>query len=627
MADNNTRIVISAVDQASGALGKVEKSLGSLGEQSQLLTGLMGRFTAALSVGALVGFTKGTIDAADSVNDLSQRLGIGVKQLAGWELASKQSGASLESIGKGVKGLSGYIAENGDKLRALGIDTTDANNTLIQLADGFAAMPDGMEKAALATKLFGKAGMDLIPMLNMGSKGLQEVFDKADAYGKKLAELAPEADKFNDQLEELAMYSKAAGINLMTPLVKGLNETTENFIRARDAGLGFFQALTGFGVRGINESIADAKKNSGERINELIKERDKVSAGLGKGEDFYVNQQLDEINAKLKYYRQLQLDTLPKANYSNEGGRTPGVDLSGLMDKPTKTSSSADKYKRPFDPEGDLEWKIEEERYRAQKKRADENAKATDDEIKNQAKLAEKYRDMADPLQKYREQLDEIRALRESGALKAETALEAEWQVQLKIDDQMAKTTESIKEQNKFANELGLTFSSAFEDAILGGKNFGDVLKGLEQDIARIILRKSITEPIGTGISDAIKGSGIGASIGGWFKDVFKFEDGGIMGAGGPLPLRAYAGGGIANSPQLALYGEGSMNEAFVPLPDGRRIPVAMQGGSAPAVTINQTINIDSRSDQATIVAAMMHAKEAAKSEIMQSMRRGGAFA
>jgi hypothetical protein len=47
----------------------------------------------------------------------------------------------------------------------------------------------------------------------------------------------------------------------------------------------------------------------------------------------------------------------------------------------------------------------------------------------------------------------------------------------------------------------------------------------------------------------------------------------------GPLALRKYANGGIANSPQVAVYGEGSMNEAFVPLPDGRSIPVTITGG------------------------------------------------
>lgn len=50
--------------------------------------------------------------------------------------------------------------------------------------------------------------------------------------------------------------------------------------------------------------------------------------------------------------------------------------------------------------------------------------------------------------------------------------------------------------------ELGGTFSSAFEDAIVEGQKFGDVLQGLAQDIQRILVRKTITEPLTSGIAD-----------------------------------------------------------------------------------------------------------------------------
>ncbi|WPZ36265.1 hypothetical protein T8K17_08955 [Thalassobaculum sp. OXR-137] len=54
------------------------------------------------------------------------------------------------------------------------------------------------------------------------------------------------------------------------------------------------------------------------------------------------------------------------------------------------------------------------------------------------------------------------------------------------------------------------------------------------------------------------------------------FAQGGIMTESGPLPLARYAAGGVADSPQLALFGEGRLPEAFVPLPDGRSIPVTI---------------------------------------------------
>lgn len=60
----------------------------------------------------------------------------------------------------------------------------------------------------------------------------------------------------------------------------------------------------------------------------------------------------------------------------------------------------------------------------------------------------------------------------------------------------------------------------------------------------------------------------------------------------GMVPLRKYAMGGIAKSPQALIYGEAGP-EAFVPLPDGRTIPVTMKGdfktaaGATPTVIVN----------------------------------------
>lgn len=69
--------------------------------------------------------------------------------------------------------------------------------------------------------------------------------------------------------------------------------------------------------------------------------------------------------------------------------------------------------------------------------------------------------------------------------------------------------------------------------------------------------------------------------------NVKKHANGGIFGKEGVVPLRAYQKGGIATSPQLAMFGEGSMNEAYVPLPDGRTIPVTLSAESAGKSTGN----------------------------------------
>ena len=55
-----------------------------------------------------------------------------------------------------------------------------------------------------------------------------------------------------------------------------------------------------------------------------------------------------------------------------------------------------------------------------------------------------------------------------------------------------------------------------------------------------------------------------------------QFAKGGIAVGG----FKAFANGGVVQGPTLGLVGEGKYNEAIVPLPDGRSIPVQMQGDS-----------------------------------------------
>lgn len=131
--------------------------------------------------------------------------------------------------------------------------------------------------------------------------------------------------------------------------------------------------------------------------------------------------------------------------------------------------------------------------------------------------------------------------------------------------------SEAAQAATSFSTGLG----SAFEN-ILGG--LGDAFGG-----------------IGKGLSGLFAGfSGGGGTVGTTLGASFAL--GGIMTSRGPLPLRAYSAGGVANSPQLALYGEGKMPEAYVPLPDGRTIPVSMRvsggGASQPAAAAPMQVTV-----------------------------------
>jgi tape measure domain-containing protein len=166
------------------------------------------------------------------------------------------------------------------------------------------------------------------------------------------------------------------------------------------------------------------------------------------------------------------------------------------------------------------------------------------------------------------------------------------------------------------ANSIGNGIGSAIDLLIDGTDNWGDSLRqiaaGVLKDIARQIAQTMVVAPIVKGLTSA-----------------FGFANGGIMTGDGPMPLRKYAAGGIASSPQLAMFGEGSMPEAYVPLPDGRRIPVAMKGGGGGT---NVTVNVDATGSQVQGNSGQGEQlgraiSQAVQAELVKQRRPGGLLA
>lgn len=86
---------------------------------------------------------------------------------------------------------------------------------------------------------------------------------------------------------------------------------------------------------------------------------------------------------------------------------------------------------------------------------------------------------------------------------------------------------------------------------------------------------------------DALAASAASASSGMMFSGMFGMADGAVNLKGGWTPIRAFATGGTVTRPTIGIIGEAGMNEAVVPLPDGRSIPVALQGKASPNVVVN----------------------------------------
>ena len=119
---------------------------------------------------------------------------------------------------------------------------------------------------------------------------------------------------------------------------------------------------------------------------------------------------------------------------------------------------------------------------------------------------------------------------------------------------------EEAKLAKQYADDLGNALAQGAENAILHFNNLRDVLKGVEQDLLRIITRKLVTQPLGNFFSDLI-GTGIG----------------GLFGGGSTYGMNVRASGGPVAANQPYVVGERGP-ELFMPKTAGTIIPNSQTG-------------------------------------------------
>ena len=91
-----------AIGGLSSTAGRVSGGLKGLAGSAGVLGGVLGSLIPLVTGAGLAAMAKGAIDAADNMNDLSQKTGVNVESLSKFQQAARDSGSSLEDVGKGL---------------------------------------------------------------------------------------------------------------------------------------------------------------------------------------------------------------------------------------------------------------------------------------------------------------------------------------------------------------------------------------------------------------------------------------------------------------------------------------------------------------------------------------------
>jgi hypothetical protein len=217
------------LDKISGKLVDVGKkgqeSLNSIMSSLSIikLDSLINLGERAFHVGEQIyGMARQAASSTNEIERMAKIAGLSTDIYQKMAYAAKMTDVDTESLSRGMKILAGHMddvrkgsTEAVSLFGSIGVSTTDAygkiksfDEILGDLANRFKAMPNGVEKVALAVDLFGKSGQNLIPYLNEGKEGLKRFYEEAQRLGvvmdKSMIEKGVELDNQFKRIEAAA---------------------------------------------------------------------------------------------------------------------------------------------------------------------------------------------------------------------------------------------------------------------------------------------------------------------------------------------------------------------------------------------------------------------------------------
>jgi hypothetical protein len=235
-------------------LSKAEKATAK--ESAKMQKDLEKLTKAGLAVGAAfvagsIAMVASSIKMADESKKAAQAAGLTTEAFTKLSWAAQQSGLSQEQLSASMRSLNnGMIdAAKGTGTAAaaykqLGVDVTNADGSLRQgeavlldIANAFETMPDGAQKSAIAIDLLGKSGAAMIPLLNGGAKGLNELTTQAERLGLVITdETAGQAELFNDSLASMQAMARGTANTVAKDFLPALSELAKSFSQAAEQG-------------------------------------------------------------------------------------------------------------------------------------------------------------------------------------------------------------------------------------------------------------------------------------------------------------------------------------------------------------------------------------------------------
>lgn len=510
----------------SSAAG-MNKSLSSIESGFRTVQRVAGLFGAALGVGALINLGRHALEASGNLLDVADKIGFTTDALQKLRFAAEQSGVAQSALDMGLQRFSRRVGEaaqgSGElvkTLRQYGIAVTDSNgrmrsnlDILRDYADVIQRAPSEQEKLRLAFKAFDSEGSALVNTLKDGSAGLDTLMQRAADMGvvvdRDLIQKAADADD--------ALVALGAQISATAKVI--VAQAAPAIIEFADA----LRKLSAFVFPTPEEKLQ-------QTLNRLYDLRVATKEWTSATED-----QLERARALLETYHDLNAQVIARTHYPTAAGMEPPRQRSDGL-PPPGDDKGADQIQKVIDK---LKFETDQLYRSAEAQELYNNLKAAGVALNSEAgqkiaamtatlqgektamaaaeeatkkadaalqKLKEEGQRLAEetatPMETYQAQLVRINELLTAGAIGQEVYNRKVVQLQ----DELARANPLVRGLEDASKDFGTAIGTAFEDAIIQGRSFSEVLQALLQDLQRILLRAMVTKPLEGLVGTVLKG-------------------------------------------------------------------------------------------------------------------------
>lgn len=294
--------------------------------------------------------------AGDHIAKTAQQMGISSRAYQEWSYIMGQNGADIDAMNLAFANLNNTLInyrsssqETRNAFKALGLNMRELAEMPLEdafdaIVTAFQELPDGTQKSSLAMQVFGRAGQQLIPMLNSTAESTEALRENAHEMGIVLDDEAiANAEAFGDAMDDLNKTMEGAKNKLgssmhpaLTQIVKDLTMVSKDGVRGatrawddlwsafdkgykekgRTSGLGI---LTGIGS-GLGKMVEKSIANTVDTTINMILPDEEKQAQIKADVDLWWSRMEQELDLSK------EMDVTPPSE-ANEPGIKTAVDF------------------------------------------------------------------------------------------------------------------------------------------------------------------------------------------------------------------------------------------------------------------------------------------------------------